>query len=160
MPKRWIVVDTNIFRLTGFEKAGDADLRRKSYLDKGFAAIEFLEKVVKHCEEYGLAIDKDGLILEEYERQIPANLYGFELLVRMAEIPGKVRSFSHKNPKWLDQMDEAHKLDKHDRRFLATALATPDKLLVSEDGVFLDNKQFLAQQGLHVYDAEEARENL
>ncbi len=160
MPKRWIVVDTNIFRLTGFEKAGDADLRQRTYRDKGFAAIGLLERIVNQCEEYGLALDEGGLIIEEYEEQIPENLYGFELLVRMTEIPGKVRVFAHKNPRWLNQMSQAHKLDKHDRRFLATTLATPDKILVSEDGVFLDNRDFLAKKGVRVYDAEEADESL
>ncbi len=161
MGRRWIVVDTNIFCFTGYQEAGDHGRRERDYLAKGGEAVDFLHRLMEYCDEYGLAVDTGGLIVEEYQRQIPLGSFGHYAFRQMAtRMPGKVRAFDPRNPDWMDQVARSQDLDKHDRRFIATALATPDKVLVSEDTVLLENAPFLERKGLHVYDAEEANEVL
>lgn len=150
MRRRWIVVDTNIFCLTAYRVEQDR------LLDAGHA-IDFLQRMVNECEQYGLALDREGLILEEYREKIPKESFGMHALKRMQTMPKKVRCFSPKNLEWLEQL---HKCDKHDRRFVATALATPDKVLVSEDSVFHEHDHLLRKHEIRLYDAEEAYKSL
>ena len=159
MSKRWIVVDTNIFCFTGYQAAGGEGTREREYLHRGGEAFRFLSRIVEHCDKYGLAVDTDGIIVEEYDHKILRDSFGYHVFLQLtARIPDKVRSFRPRNPDWLDQLEGGGSLDKHDRRFLATALATPDKVLVSEDTVFLDNADLLREKGVRVYDGEEANE--
>jgi hypothetical protein len=161
MSKRWVVVDTNIFCFTGYQTAGVEDARACDYLHKGGGASEFLHRVVEYCDEYGLAVDSGGLIVEEYDQKIPRGSFGYWAFRQLTtRIPDKVRSFRPKNPDWVDQLEDSHELDKHDRRFLATALATPDKILVSEDTVFLKNTSPLRKKGVRVYAVEDASDAL
>ena len=161
MGKQWIVVDTNVFCRAGYQEAGGEGVRERDYLHEGGEACEFLDRMVKYCDEYGLAVDTDGLLVEEYDQQIIRGSFGYYAFRRLAvEIPGKTRSFSPKNPDWVDQLEGGSKLDKHDRRFLATALATPDKVLVSQDMAFLENASFLRGKGIQVHDVGEANATL
>lgn len=150
MSRRWIVVDTNIFCLTAYE------VEKDRLFDAGHAT-DFLRRMVDECEQYGLALDREGLILEEYIDKIPKESFGMHALKRMQTMPEKVRYFNPKNPEWLEQL---HKCDKHDRRFVATALATPDKVLVSEDSVFHEHGSLFQEYGIQLYDAEKASESL
>ncbi len=161
MSRQWIVVDTNVFCFTGYQAVGDASTKR-DYLDKGGDSFGFLGRMVEYCDEYGLAVDADdpSLILEEYQEKIPRDSFGYWAFRQLTRIPGKIRSFRHRNPGWLDCLEDAHKLDKHDRRFLATAVATPGKVLVSEDMVFLKNAGGLRERGVRVYSVEEANTDL
>ena len=133
MSKQWIVVDTNVFCLTAYRTAGDRDTRARDYLDKGGKACDFLHRLVEYCDEYGLAVDGgQSLILEEYYQKVPPDSFGYWVFRQLTtRIPNKVRPFVHRNPAWLGQLEDSHELDKHDRRFLATALATPDKILIA-----------------------------
>ncbi len=157
MSRCWIVVDTNVFCLTdpGRKQPRLADLREAMILSGLMReAVDFLERMIEFCEEYGLALDREGLILEEYEREIYPGSFGWYALQEMLKrIPGKVAFFEHKNPVWLEEL---HGCDKHDRRFVATALATPDKVLISQDSVFHDNAEMLRKEGLRLFDVEEA----
>ncbi|GEM_PF-6528884 len=153
--RRWIVVDTNIFCYPSFDRLRWNPTNQRA-LSVGSDCLEFLNRMVEECDTYGLAVDKEGLIVEEYEQQIPRESFGFQVLREMMDQEGKVALFDHRNPAWLNQLQDAHMLDNHDRRFLATALATPEKILVSEDTVFLNNSDFLQSQGGSVYDAERA----
>jgi len=152
---RWIVIDTNIFTLTH----PDSSAPSEELMNCGYA-LSFLERVLKFCETYGLALDDEGLILEEYAQKIRKDSFGDHAYRRMLRIPNKVRYFPHKNPEWMSDLKDGHKLDKHDRRFLATAFATPDKVLVSQDSVFQNNSDFLRGKGVQLYDAEGADERL
>jgi len=161
MSRRWIVVDTNIFCFTAYQAVGSWSAQERNRLYEGGEAQDFLSRMVNYCDEYGLVVDTEGLIIEEYEQKIPRDSFGYWAFRQMAtRIPGKMDSFRHANPDWIDQLEGSHNLDKHDRRFLATALATPDKILVSEDTVFTGNESFLKVKGLGVYDAERANHQL
>ena len=162
MSKRWVVVDTNVFCLAGYQKAGIGDARERDYLYRGGEAFEFLHRMVEYCDVYGLAVDGDeGLIIEEYTQKIPRGSFGYYAFQQLAvRIPDKVRSFSPRNPNWVGQLDDSNKLDKHDLRFLATTLSTPDRTLVSEDSVFVNNADFLSGKGVWIYDVERANETL
>lgn len=156
MSRRWIVVDTNIFCLTDPEpKLALADPREAMNLSRLMGeAVDFLWRVRTFCEEYGLALDRERLILEEYEKEIPRGSFGWYALREMlTRIPGKVAFFEHKNPVWLEELQGC---DKHDRRFVATALATPDKVLISQDSVFHANADMFGEEGLRLFDVEEA----
>ena len=161
MSKRWVVVDTNVFCFTGYQAAGSEDVRERDYLHKGGAACEFLQRMVQYCDEYGLAVDDGSLVLEEYQQKIPRDSFGYWAFRQLTtRIPDKVRSFRPRNPNWLGELKDSSKLDKHDRRFLAITLATPDKVLVSEDTVFLRNSDFLGEKGVLAYSVEEANDAL
>lgn len=163
MTKQWIVVDTNVFCFAGYQAAGDENARERDYLYKGSDACDFLDRMVEYCDEYGLAVDEDdpSLIIEEYQQKIPLDSFGYWAFRQLTtRIPGKTQPFRHKNPNWLDHLEDAHELDRHDRRFLATAVATPNKVLVSEDTVFLKNAQALREQGVRIYGVEEANTGL
>lgn len=149
--KKWLVIDTNVFCLPEKEDVHPV------LMD---AAVEFLNRIIEYCEEYGLAVDEEGKILEEYEAKISNGSFGAQVLQRIRDLPYKFQKFRHKNPPWVEQLAESHKLDAHDRRFLATAAATPDKVLVSEDGIFLINAETLRQRGVCVYSTEEAWESV
>ncbi|MCS7282067.1 MAG: hypothetical protein RMK65_06215 [Anaerolineae bacterium] len=151
MSKRWLVIDTNVFSLP--EKQDVLPVLM-------LAAVEFLNRIIEWCDEYGLAVDEEGLILEEYFKKIPPKSFGAQALMAIRDLPNKIGVFRHKNPSWLETLADSHQLDAHDRRFLATAAATPDKVLVSEDTVFLQNKQVLKQHNIHVYSIEEASESV
>jgi hypothetical protein len=161
MSRKWVVVDTNIFWFTSYQAAGDQNRRERDYLFLGGEAQTFLSRMVEYCDEYGLAVDAEGLIIEEYEEKIPRDSFGYHAFRQMAtRLPGKISPFKHVNPDWAYQLQAESKPDKHDYRFLATALATPDKVLVSEDTVFTGNADFLVTKGLHIYDAEGASRDL
>jgi len=163
MGRKWIVVDTNVFCFTGYQAAGDGSARERDYLGKGGDAHDFLDRMVEYCDEYGLAVDADdpSLILEEYQEKIPQGSFGYWAFRQLTtRIPGKTRSFKHRNPGWLDRLEDAHELDKHDRRFLATAVAIPDKVIISEDTVFLKNVRVLRERGVQVYSVAEANTGL
>lgn len=162
MSKQWVVVDTNVFCLTGYQAAGSEDVHGRDYLHKGGEACVFLQRMVEYCDEYGLAVDDDvSLILEEYQQKIPRDSFGYWAFRQLTtRIPDKVRSFRPRNPDWLDELEDSSELDKHDRRFLATTLATPDKVLVSEDTVFHKNANLLRGKGVRAYDVEEVNDAL
>ncbi len=157
MSRRWIVVDTNIFCLTDLSRKQQRLTETHEAMDLlGLmeAAIDFLERMIEFCEEYGLGLDQEGLIVEEYEREIPPHSFGrFAFEHMAARLPGKTGRFEHKNPPWLDQLKGC---DQHDRRFVATALATPDKVLVSQDSVFRNHADLFQQEGLRLLNVEEA----
>jgi hypothetical protein len=161
MSRKWVVVDTNIFRFTSYEIAGEQDRRERDHLFLGGEAQAFLSRMVEHCDEYGLAVDAGGLIIEEYEGKIPKDSFGYYAFRQMAtRIPGKISSFRHVNPDWAPQLQGDSRPDRHDFRFLATAWATPDKVLVTEDTVFVGNIDLLRLKGLQVYNAEQANRDL
>lgn len=150
MSRRWLVVDTQIFCFTAYQK--------RDRQVEGGESTEFLQRIIDQCEEYGLALDREGLILEEYEREIPQDSFGrYAFQHMLTRIPNKVAFFEHKNSPWLEDLKGC---DKHDRRFVATALATPDKVLVSEDSVFHQNAALLRREGVRLYDIEEANRAL
>lgn len=153
MGRRWIVVDTNIFCLTDYSKHE----QKQNRLFDAAHATDFLLRMVEECEQYGLALDQEGLILEEYEKKIPPDSFGWYALNRMQTMSGKVGFFEHKNLHWIEQLRGC---DKHDRRFVATAFATPDKVLVSEDSVFHEHHFLFQQNGMQLYNAEEADKSL
>ncbi len=64
------------------------------------AAIDFLERMIEFCEEYGLGLDQEGLIVEEYEREIPRTLSaGLRLSIWPRDFLAKPGRFEHKNPR-------------------------------------------------------------
>jgi len=144
-----LVVDTNIFTLPAkTDKEGWDD------------AQEFLLWISEErfCN-YTLGIDEKGLILEEYEKEIP-RCPGSIGEVAFRTLNDAEKLIPYEGNRYPCFKDLPPPLDKHDKAFLAVACQTSDHILISQDGGFHEDNTCLndlkSKPGIKIYWAREA----